>query len=56
MRLSFVQFLLETSPGSASDYSQLMIWSFLAGFAERLVPDTLSRVVASKETETRANT
>lgn len=29
-----------------SDYAKLMVWSFLAGFAERLVPDTLSRFVA----------
>jgi hypothetical protein len=54
--ISFVQFLLQTSPQSASDYAKLMIWSFLAGFAERLIPDTLSRVVARKETETKAST
>jgi hypothetical protein len=37
MGISFVQFLVQTSPESASDYAKLMIWSFLAGFAERLV-------------------
>jgi hypothetical protein len=54
--ISFVQFLLQTSPQSASDYAKLMIWSCLAGFAERLVPDPLSRVVARKETEPKATT
>ena len=52
--LSVVQFLVQTGPASAADYAKLMIWSFLAGFAERLVPDTLSRFVARKETETQA--
>lgn len=36
-------------PISVSDYAKLVIWSFLAGFAERLVPDTLARFMATKE-------
>jgi hypothetical protein len=26
-----------------------MIWSFIAGFAERLVPDTINRMVAKNQ-------
>ena len=38
-------FLSETGPASGVAYALLIIWSFLAGFAERLVPDTLNRLV-----------
>jgi hypothetical protein len=34
-----------TGPASGISYALLIIWSFLAGFAERLVPDTLNRLV-----------
>jgi hypothetical protein len=26
------------------DLAKLLVWSFLAGFSERLIPDTLERV------------
>lgn len=42
-------FLLETGPVDGVSYSLLIIWSFLAGFAERLVPDTLNRLVAKNQ-------
>jgi hypothetical protein len=32
-------------PEHVSDFGKLLIWSFLAGFAERLVPDILDRLV-----------
>ena len=34
-----------------ADGAKLLIWSFLAGFAECLVPDTLDRIVARKQRE-----
>jgi len=41
-------------PISSSDYAKLIIWSFLAGFAERFVPDTLSGFISKRETENRS--
>ena len=43
--LQIKDFLRETGPSSGVAYALLIIWSFLAGFAERLVPDTLNRLV-----------
>jgi hypothetical protein len=43
--LQIKDFLKRTGPASGIAYSLLIIWSFLAGFAERLVPDTLNRLV-----------
>jgi hypothetical protein len=42
-------FLRDTGPVDGVAYALLIIWSFLAGFAERLVPDTLNRLVAKNE-------
>ena len=43
------------TPLSFADDAKLIVWSFLAGFAERLVPDTLSRLVTKKESEKKAS-
>jgi hypothetical protein len=43
--LKIEEFLKETGPASGVSYALLIVWSFLAGFAERLVPDTLNRLV-----------
>jgi hypothetical protein len=45
----FHEFLRETGPVTGKDYALLVIWSFIAGFAERLVPDTLNRLVTKNE-------
>jgi hypothetical protein len=42
-------FLKDTGPRDGVAFALLMIWSFIAGFAERLVPDTLNRLVAKNE-------
>jgi hypothetical protein len=44
--LPFFHFSWRTIPKSAEGYGKLLIWSFLAGFAERLVPDSLDRLSA----------
>ena len=38
-------------PLSSVDYAKLIVWSFLAGFAERLVPDTLTQLISKKDVD-----
>lgn len=40
-------------PASTSNYAKLIIWSFLAGFAERFVPDTLSGFISKREIDNK---
>jgi hypothetical protein len=47
--LTLHDFLCHTHPVSRTDYAALLIWAFLAGFAEQLVPDTLDRLAAQKK-------
>jgi hypothetical protein len=47
--LKVKDFLNETGPRDGVAFALLIIWSFIAGFAERLVPDTLNRLVAKNE-------
>ena len=42
-------FLKHTGPADGTSYALLIVWSFIAGFAERLVPDTLNRLVTKNE-------
>ena len=37
--------LSQPVPAHLKDWAKLLLWSFVAGFAERLVPDTLDRLV-----------
>ena len=47
--LQLKDFLSKTGPQDGVSFALLMIWSFIAGFAERFVPDTLNRLVAKTE-------
>jgi len=47
--LGVEDFLKHTGPSDGTSYALLIIWSFIAGFAERLVPDTLNRLVTKNE-------
>ena len=47
--LQATDFLRETGPTDGVSFALLIVWSFIAGFAERLVPDTLNRLVAKNE-------
>jgi hypothetical protein len=39
----------QTYPTDMKAYALLVIWCFIAGFAERLVPDTLNRLVTKNQ-------
>lgn len=45
----------QSRPDSTSSYAKLIIWSFIAGFAERFVPDTLSSFISKRETDSRGS-
>ncbi len=47
--LSFFAFAWNTLPKNSEDYAKLFVWAFLAGFAERLVPDSLDRLASKLE-------
>jgi hypothetical protein len=42
-------FIEDLEPASTAEWGKLLVWSFIAGFAERFVPDTLDRLIARSE-------
>jgi hypothetical protein len=45
----FGVFAMGTGPNQGIDWAKLMVWSFIAGFAERFVPGALDRMVNRTE-------
>jgi hypothetical protein len=41
----FLSLVAATAPKSVADMAKLLIWAFIAGFAERLVPDQISKLI-----------
>jgi hypothetical protein len=45
----FKSFIANLQPKGTIEWGKLLVWSFIAGFAERFVPDTLDRLIAKSE-------
>jgi hypothetical protein len=45
----FKSFIANLQPRGTIEWGKLLVWSFIAGFAERFVPDTLDRLIAKNE-------
>jgi hypothetical protein len=50
----FNAFFFNTAPESGKAFALVIVWSFIAGFAERFVPDTIERLTAQRTVETKA--
>lgn len=46
--VDFLEFALYVGPKEGADYAKVVVWAFIAGFFESLVPDVLDRVANKK--------
>jgi hypothetical protein len=51
---TFGSLIADWGPVNATDYAKVIVWGFIAGFAERLVPDTLQGLSKSAEKTDRS--
>jgi hypothetical protein len=42
------QLFFNVEPGKGTELAKLLLWCFVVGFAERLIPDTLNRMIVRK--------
>jgi hypothetical protein len=47
--MRFIDFLLNADPVSWPDQGKALVWCFIAGFAERLVPDAIDRLTSAAQ-------
>jgi hypothetical protein len=52
--IDLATFLRSAGPATGADLAKLTVWSFIAGFAERFVPDVLSRLASSNVAKANA--
>jgi len=45
----FQNFVFNWQPVAPADYAKTLVWSFIAGFSERFVPDLLERFASSQQ-------
>jgi len=51
--LRFWNFFILSGPDKGLDWAKVLIWSFVAGFAERFVPDALTRLATTATNQKR---
>ena len=49
-----MQAIWDLSPVNGAQAALLLVWSFIAGFAERFVPDTITRLIEKQESRSTA--
>jgi len=53
--VSMQLFSTEVKPESYKDVAKLLVWSFIAGYSERFVPNVVARLLGSTETQKPVN-